>query len=479
MCDMKTILFNPQSCKKNIKKRFPTALGELSASLDGCFEFDIVDGNIEKNPLLSIERIIADSGSDKIVLCISVMPGYQVVQAIDVSKRVKEKHPQVIVIWGGFFASSYPKTILNSKYVDVVIIGQGERTLVELLNVLQNNLEITTSIQGIVFKKQNKIYKSQKREMHPMLEKNIPYEKFKMNAYLNKSGIGEKTLYVATSMGCPSSCSFCGIKSMYNGKSCWVGMNPEVFRNRLNCLKKNNDFDSIQFVDADQFADVQWSTSILNIVKDLGLTWRGYGKIEFLAKQSDEYWEWLRSTNCKCIFMGAESADANAIHSMSKKISVQQTLDVASKCAVYGIVPEFSFIFCSPNDTMESLNNTISFIRKIKEICPRSNIIIYFYSSKQSDNMASLEDFTKKEKYNLMVWNNPNCSNVDKKVVRRSRDFRQVLYAYSPKITDFTNTDFKVWLFKKIAKIRFENEFYSFPIELKLLDWMFNITKVE
>jgi radical SAM superfamily enzyme YgiQ (UPF0313 family) len=476
---MEVILYNPQSNRSLKKKRFPTALGEICAGITGEFDFKIVDGNIEDHFLARIMSIIEESQEAKIVLGISVMPGFQTIQAIYTSKAVKAKHPEVIIVWGGFFASAYPEIIINSNYVDLVIIGQGEQTFLEVLQSIKESGDIDEGIEGICIKKNGRIIRTNNRKMHPMLTNEIPYEKFEMLKYLSKSGIGEHTLYYASSMGCRGSCNFCGIKAVYKGNPGWFGQDAAVFHKRLVKLKSMASFDSIQFVDADQFPEINWATEILNIVKDFNLNWRGYAKVEFLASQPASFWEWLKSTRCKCLFMGVESADANCVHKMSKRVNIEQTLDVANKCKEYGIIPEFSFIFCSPRDTMDTLDNTILLIREIKNKCPVSNVIIYFYSPPHINRELELEDWKSKDLYDQMVWNNPYSSNIDKQIISKALDFRQVLYTYSPKVTDFTNSNLKTWLVKKIAGFRYRNGFYANPVELAVLDKLLHISKVE
>jgi len=60
--------------------------------------------------------------------------GPQMVAAMETCREIRKLRPQVKIVWGGYFPSLYPDTTLNAKYVDYVVRGQGEDTLLELID---------------------------------------------------------------------------------------------------------------------------------------------------------------------------------------------------------------------------------------------------------------------------------------------------------------------------------------------------------
>ena len=93
----KIILFNPKSAVA--KHRVPNSLLNIAASVEGKYEWAIVDGNCEADPLKKIESYLATGEYNYIG--ITVMPGPQLRGAIPVSKAVNEKYPHTKIIWGG------------------------------------------------------------------------------------------------------------------------------------------------------------------------------------------------------------------------------------------------------------------------------------------------------------------------------------------------------------------------------------------
>src|ERR1700712_1243295 len=90
----KILLFNPKSA--NAKYRIPNSILNIAASVDARYDWVIVDGNCESEP---VERIFSylDQGDFRYP-GFTVMPGPQLRQAISAAKEVKRRHPETLMI---------------------------------------------------------------------------------------------------------------------------------------------------------------------------------------------------------------------------------------------------------------------------------------------------------------------------------------------------------------------------------------------
>src|SRR6202000_179593 len=131
----KILLFNPKSA--NAKYRIPNSILNIAASVDGKYEWAIIDGNCEADPVKKIESYL-NTGEYK-YLGFTVMPGPQMRQSIPFSKAIKEKYPDTVMVWGGYFPASHPKVILDSGLVDFIINGPGDHAFPALIDALENN----------------------------------------------------------------------------------------------------------------------------------------------------------------------------------------------------------------------------------------------------------------------------------------------------------------------------------------------------
>lgn len=142
------ILLHPKAVKPH-NRRFPLAILSIAAVLEGMEEYVIVDGNLDTAPGLTLDRIAWENTVE--LLAVSVMPGPQMVAAIALCREFRQKHPSIPIVWGGYFPSLYSDTTLNAGYVDFVIRGQGEETIVELLQALRGSRQFT-GVRGLSFK---------------------------------------------------------------------------------------------------------------------------------------------------------------------------------------------------------------------------------------------------------------------------------------------------------------------------------------
>src|ERR1700761_9233578 len=131
----KVLLFNPRSA--TYKFRVPNSILQVAASIDGKYDWVVVDGNREKDPYTKIRSWLA-TGEFKYV-GFTVMPGPQLKEAIPFTRRIREEFPGITMIWGGYFASNQYKVVLKSGAVDFVINGPGDHAFPALIDALENN----------------------------------------------------------------------------------------------------------------------------------------------------------------------------------------------------------------------------------------------------------------------------------------------------------------------------------------------------
>src|SRR5580698_5523246 len=103
------ILFNPRATRPR-NRRLPLAILAIAAVLEGREDYEIIDGNLDDNPIEKILQLIAAHNVE--LLGVSVMPGPQMVAAMETSREVRRLHPEIPICWGGYFPSIYPDAAL-------------------------------------------------------------------------------------------------------------------------------------------------------------------------------------------------------------------------------------------------------------------------------------------------------------------------------------------------------------------------------
>src|SRR5215469_6342848 len=143
----RVLLINPRMCRPH-SVRFPLSVLALGAVLENFHDYEIIDGNVEPDPIGRALQFL-DCGETALV-GVTVMPGPQVAPAIEISAAIRAAYPATPIAWGGYFPTLYPAAALNAAYVDYVVRGQGERTMLDLLDRLpQPDADSLREIPGL------------------------------------------------------------------------------------------------------------------------------------------------------------------------------------------------------------------------------------------------------------------------------------------------------------------------------------------
>lgn len=481
------LLFNPRAT--NYKARIPNSVLQIAASIEGKYDWVIVDGNLETDPAQKITDYL-QTGAFKFFAC-TVMPGPQLRQAIPITKMIKEKFPDVVTVWGGYFPSNQPAATLASGYVDFVVSGPGDKAFPDLVAAILDN-HPPDEIHNLIFLRNGQMVKTPKVNLYPYDElPDLPYDKlnrlYPIPQYLGKSFLGKRTIAYHSSFGCPFKCSFCAVVPIYQAK--WNGKSAENMYKDLKYLKETYGGDAIEFHDNNFFVSEKRTVAFSQLIKNEGMSWWGEARIDTVDKYSDESLALMREAGCKMIFFGAESGSDHLLEFMDKggKQTGAQILQFAQRLKQFDIIPEYSFVLgwpaASEQEALRQVDTEIDFIRRVKELNPDTEIILYIYSPVPTEGSEmfkkvkehgfafpqKLEDWLAPAWEQFDLRKNPLTPWLTPRIVDKIRDFESVLNAYYPTISDTKLSDFQRNTIRQLASLRYRAKMYRRPYELKLL----------
>lgn len=495
----RVLLFNPRSAR--YKPRIPNSILSIASSIEGMYDYVIVDGNMETDPWEKIHSYLSD-GSFRFFGCTS-MPGPQLKQSIPISKKIRELFPSVSIIWGGYFPSNQPGAVLNSGFVDFIINGPGEKSFPALLNALENN-QPYEFINNLIYKSGDMIVKTGKDELYDMdALPALPYEKlnqfYPIRRYLGKTYLGTRTIAYHSSMGCPFKCSFCAVVPIYNAR--WRGKSAAHIYKDIRYLKDNFGGNAIEFHDNNFFVSEKRTAEFSKLIAPDNMIWWGEGRIDTIDKYSDANLALMRESGCRMIFFGAETGNDEILKKMDK--GGTQTADgirqFAARMAKFDIIPEYSFVLGTPADTpeqsMKQIEQDIAFIKEIKQINPRTEIIIYVYSPVPTEGSdmykrviesgfhfpERLEDWISPQWENFDLRKNPLTPWLTAEMINKIKDFETVLNGYYPTVSDVRLSGIKRKIIRQLASVRYKTGLYTKPYELKALQllWKYRQPEIE
>lgn len=482
------ILFNPRAA--NHKPRLPNSILSVAASIEGKYNYVIVDGNLEKDPFKKIEQFLATG--EYSIFASTVMPGPQLKQAIPFSRDIKSKFPDVTIIWGGYFASNQSGVVLRSGFIDYIIYGPGDVAFPKLIQAIDNDLPVEL-IPNLIFRDENNnIIKNHKDELYDQDQlPALPYSKlndnYPIHKYLGATCLGTKTIAYHSSIGCPFTCAFCGIVPIYNAR--WKGRSAQLVYNDIKYLKDVYGGNAIEFHDNNFFVSEKRTVEFSHLIKNENMQWWGEGRIDTIDKYSDDNLKLIYDAGCKMIFFGAETGNDKILKIMDK--GGTQTGDQIKKFAArlqkVGIIPEYSFVLGTPGEnefeTNKQIDEDIQFIRTIKDINPSTEIIIYVYSpvpTEGSDLYLSVQKAGFSFPETLEDWISPHWENFDLRknpltpwlkpyMIDKIKNFETVLNGYYPTVSDIKLSGIKRKVISGISSMRYKLKFYSYPYEIKAL----------
>jgi len=495
----KVILFNPRSARA--KHRIPNSILQVGASIHGKFDYVFVDGNLEKDPWLAIQKYL-ETGDFGYFGC-TAMPGPQLKQAIPFTTKIKSLYPNVITIWGGYFSSNQFKSVINSPDVDYIVNGPGDETFPQLLNALETNSPIE-EIKNLIYKKNNDIVKTPQAVLGDQDKlPQLPYEylnkQYPLSRYLGKTFLGKRTASYHSSMGCPFTCSFCAVVPIFNAR--WKGKSAGLVYKDVKYLIEDHGVDAVEFHDNNFFVSEKRTVEFSRLIEKEEINWWGEGRIDTIDKYSDESLAAMRAAGCRMIFFGAETSNDELLKMMDKggTQSTEQMKLFAARMKKFDIIPEYSFVLGFPAETpekvMKQIDQDIAYIKQIKEINPHTEIIIYVYSPVATEGSElykqvtasgfrfpeKLEDWLDPVWQNFDLRKNPLTPWLTSEMVDKILGFETVLNAQYPTVSDFRLTPMKRKAMRLLSNFRYQKNIFRFPLELKVLQrlWRYRQPEIE
>jgi len=489
------VLYNPNPLSKyRLSVQAPLALLAISKILDKeGYDIRIISHCLYEDPV----REALKQCENALCLGITCMTGYQITDGLNVAKLVRQKYPELPIVWGGWHPSMETKQTLESPYVDIIVRGQGERAFAELIHCLEEGRPLNETL-GISYKENNEIINNPDRPLEDNLNglPSLPYHLIDVKKCLYSTEYGSRTINYVSSYGCPFRCSFC--EEQVVSKRRWWGLNAKKVADDVEWLIKNYGIDAVAFHDSNFFVDKervkQFCEELIN--RNLKINWgNANGRSRQLLSFKDDLWKLMRESGLRLILTGAESGFQETLDFINKDLTVKETIDLAKKCHEYGIKVIFSFFVGVPWDSdynksekliKEEFEHTLELIDKLISMDRRHRIIIslftpypgstLFYKSvecgfKPPRNFEDWGNFLLEQKTTPWITND-----VAKKV--------EILTTYifffmdsdsygwvSSRIKNrFIRLFFKIFfgIFERMAQARWKRRFFGFPIDYKL-----------
>jgi radical SAM superfamily enzyme YgiQ (UPF0313 family) len=365
---MKILVINVSLRSQSPVKLFPIGLGYITTSLKNAgYSFDLLDIDAKRLSPGEVDDFLKKHKYD--VICAGcIVTGYKIIK--DLALRIKKHHPDTIFIVGNSVASSIVDILLTKTGVDIAVIGEGDLTIVELMNTIKNNRDLH-EVKGICFKLNNSIIKNPPRP--PIKDiSNLPFIDFSswdVETYIDssKKDVCEplpipreeiRALPVSTARGCIGRCTFCyHVFKDYpyrrrSAESIVAEIKSMIDKYSLNYIQL---WDDLTFFSKEQVRSI--TDKIIDT--DLKFYWVATCRAN-LFDSEDDYPLMQKLKDAGCIGLGysLESSDTEILKAMNKRTTVEQFSRQTKLLQHEGIPTLTSLVFGYPQETPETIKKT-------------------------------------------------------------------------------------------------------------------------
>ena len=280
---------------------------------------------------------------------------------LEVGKQIIQNLRVPKVIAGGAEATIRPQQVLEQiPEIDILVRGEGERTLEELIQQDFNPI----SIKGVSFTSDNQIVHNPDRELIENLD-SLPFidRSFFVNDPHQENGNFKSV--VIGSRGCIYKCAFCAAP-LVSGKKIRT-RSIENIADEIEFLKQKYGIDSVHFLDNDfiynknrvlQFADELQS-------RNLNMKWRALARADTTAKFGKEFLEKIKQAGCYQLVFGIESGNQRILDLIKKGTTPEQVRQAVQYCKEVGIKTKAYYMFGFPTETLDEMNQTLEHAKEL------------------------------------------------------------------------------------------------------------------
>jgi anaerobic magnesium-protoporphyrin IX monomethyl ester cyclase len=284
----------------------------------------------------------------------------EIVDALKVLTLAKEIDPGITTIIGNVHPTYCFDEILSAadNPVDYIVMGEGEETIVDLVNCLSSNSD-PSAVRSIAFARHGAITVTPPRPFIKDLD-SLPmaWDLVDWPIYTYKPMKDSVLAIISTSRGCSQRCSFCSQQLFW--KRNWRGRSAENVVNEIEYLKRTYDVNVVMMADETPTLDRQRWEHILDLLieRDLGTKILMETRVDDILRDKD-IMEKYKKAHIDHIYVGVEATNQAMLDLFNKNIKVEESKRAIDLINAQDIVSETSFVLGMPDDTIESMRKTV------------------------------------------------------------------------------------------------------------------------
>jgi radical SAM superfamily enzyme YgiQ (UPF0313 family) len=343
---------------------FPIGIAYLaSACRDAGYSVTVYNQDVYHYPDNHLTQYLNENKFD--VVGMGACGGYYQYKKIkSLCNAVKASANDTVLVLGGHLVSPDPEFFLQSFNCDVISIGEGEETFVDLLDALSSGNTLR-NVKGIAYFDKGGVYI--RTEDRPLISDvdsiSIPaYDMFPINHYalfrFPNIQRHERAMPLLSGRGCPFECNFC-----YRMDKGFRPRSTGSILEEIKFLMQNYNIGYIAFWDELLMSSAKRTRKLCEAFIESGLEFKWYcmGRLNFATK---DILDLMKEAGCVFINYGIESVNDFALQNMNKVLTVEQIIAGIEATLTAGISPGLNVIFGNIGEDATCLKNDVEFLQK-------------------------------------------------------------------------------------------------------------------
>ncbi len=338
----------------------PLSLAYLAAVLrEEGFEVEILDHLVSMYSPSKLRRKLSEFQPQMVgATCVTL--NYPIASRI--MKVCKEFDPQIVTMLGGPHATfAIEETLLKAHWVDLLVIGEGERTVTELARTIDSGGDFRR-VPGIAFRDGDRAVRTEPRPLIENLDE-LPLPARELLP-LSKYHALNTPCTVITSRGCPFKCIFCSGPRVFGRRVRF--RDPKLVVDEIEQINRDFGYRRINIVDDTFTLNHRHARAVCEglIERNLDIEWNVFARADTVDA---ELLKLMRKAGCSWLLYGAESGNPDILKTI-KKGTTPDIIREGTRLAVESGINVFnSFIFGLPGETPETARQSVDFARELDE----------------------------------------------------------------------------------------------------------------
>lgn len=382
--------------------------------------------------------------------------------AFRIAEMAKKILPGVTVIAGGPHATVCPGEVLTSPFIDCVIRGEGEKTILEVIQRVEQDGELN-DIFGVSWKHESEIIHNEDRPLILDLGM-LPYPDRKL---LMRYGDYTSTQlgWIMTSRGCPYNCGYCCSKSIWGRK---VRYRPkEDVLGEVEELQDEHKVGALNFMDDSFTVNRQYVFDLCTafLERKIKITWSCLTRADLLDEKMVKT---MKAAGCTKVDVGVESGSKGVQKIINKGINLEEISKMAKILRNNNMFWSAFFMMGFPGETKEDVLATLDFMKKIKPGWVCLSVFTPYPGTALYEKAKERGLIPEKFDYSLYAHQSPdNC--FSEKI--SSKEFKQLTDRMFREVRRY-NSSFYALFHRALTRDYFGNPRMFFLDIKKLLTWI-------